>query len=65
MKPRARRTVDLSDSVHQQLNAYALAASAAGVTLLALSQPSDAKIVYTPTHQLIGKNNSFIRGTQP
>jgi|HubBroStandDraft_2_1064218.scaffolds.fasta_scaffold00506_4 hypothetical protein len=59
MRPRARKTVDLSEPVHQQLNAYALAASAAGVTLLALSQPSAAKIVYTPTHQLIGKNNSY------
>jgi hypothetical protein len=36
MKLRARKTVDLSEAVHQQLNAYALAASAAGVTLLAL-----------------------------
>lgn len=59
MKPRARKTVDLSDPVHQQLDAYALAASAAGVTLLALSQPSAAKIVYTPTHQIIGKNSSY------
>jgi len=59
MKPRARGTVDLSDAVHQQLNAYALAASAAGVTLLALSQPSDAKIVYTPVHKIIGKNTSY------
>ena len=59
MKPRARKTVDLSKAVHQQLNAYALAAGAAGVTLLALSQPSAAKIVYTPTHQVIGKNNGY------
>jgi hypothetical protein len=59
MKPRARKTVDLSETVHQQLSAYALAASAAGVTLLALSQPSDAKIVYTPVHKVIGKNSSY------
>jgi hypothetical protein len=59
MKPRARKTVGLSEAVHQQLNAYALAASAAGVSLLALNQPSAAKIVYTPTHQVIGKNHSY------
>jgi hypothetical protein len=57
--PRPRKTVSLSDSVHQQLNSYALAASAAGVTLLALSQPSDAKIVYTQTHVVIGTNHIY------
>jgi len=45
----------LSESVHRQLNAYALAASAAGVSVLALTQPANAKIVYTPTH-LVFKN---------
>lgn len=40
----------LSGSVHQQLNAYALAASAAGVGVLALARPTEAKIVYTPTN---------------
>ena len=59
MKPQIRNTVGLSDSVHQQLNAYALAASAAGVSLLALTQPSAAKIVYTPTHQVIGTNRNY------
>jgi hypothetical protein len=33
---------------------YALAASAAGVGVLALAQPAEAKIVYTPTHVVIG-----------
>ena len=32
---------------------YALAASAAGLGVLALSQPADAKIVYTKTHHVI------------
>jgi len=36
----------LSASIHQQLNSYALAAGAAGVGILALSQPAQAKIVY-------------------
>jgi len=43
-----------SDSFHRQLNMYALAASAAGVGMLALSpKAAEAKIVYTPTHQVI------------
>jgi hypothetical protein len=50
MKPRARKTVDLSEAVHQQLNAYALAASAAGVGILAWPLAGEAKIVYTPAH---------------
>jgi len=38
---------------------YPLAASAAGVSLLALVQPSEAKIVYTSAHHVIGPNSSF------
>jgi hypothetical protein len=52
MKRASRRhtTAELSKSLHQQLNAYALAAGAAGVGVLALTQSAQAKIVYTPTH---------------
>jgi hypothetical protein len=53
------RTAELSKSLHQQLNMYALAASAAGVGMLALAQPSEARIVYTPAHQVIHKNSYF------
>jgi len=45
--PLPRETANLSESVHQQLGMYALAAGAAGVGMLALTQPSEAKIVYT------------------
>ncbi len=49
--PRSCKTpANLSDSVHRQLNSYALAAGAAGVSLLAVAQPSEAKIVYTPAN---------------
>ena len=52
---RPRKTARISDSIHRQLNMYALAASAAGVGMLALAEPAEAKIVYTPTHEkLIG-----------
>jgi hypothetical protein len=47
---RPRKTANFSDSIHHQLNMYALAATAAGVSLLALAQPSEAKIVYTPAN---------------
>jgi len=49
-----RATWQLSESLHKRLNAYALAASAAGVGVLALTMPADAKIVYTKTHHFIG-----------
>jgi hypothetical protein len=50
MKRPARVPLQLSESLHQRLNAYALVASTAGVGILALAQPADARIVYTPAH---------------
>jgi hypothetical protein len=56
-----KRASDLSESVHQRLNMYTLAASAAGVSLLFSAQISEAKILYTPTHAVIGRGgvNSY------
>jgi hypothetical protein len=48
-----RPPINLADSVHQQLNMYALAAGAAGVGALALAQPVEARIVYAPAHRAI------------
>ena len=56
---RAKTPANLSDSVHQRLNMYVLAAGAAGVGMLALSQSADAKIVYTPVHRVIGPHHSY------
>jgi len=53
-----RKIANLSKSLHQQLNGYALAASAAGIGML-LTQPAEAKIVYTPIHHVIGKNGQY------
>ena len=50
---RPRTPPKLSESLHRQLNSYALAAGAAGVGLLALAQPAEAKVVYTPIHKKI------------
>jgi hypothetical protein len=55
---RPRKTTSLSESFYQRLNMYALAASATGVGMLALAQPAEAKIVYTPAHKQIAPNNT-------
>jgi hypothetical protein len=48
----SRETFKISDSLNRQLNTYALVASAAGVSVLALARASEAKVVYTETHQV-------------
>jgi hypothetical protein len=57
---RIREASKVSESLQRQINAYALAAGAAGVGMLALVQPSEAKIVYTKTHQVIGTNGVYL-----
>ena len=59
MKRACRKPSKVSESLHQRLNSYALAASAAGVSLLALAQPAQAKVVYTPAHKRLPINNDF------
>jgi hypothetical protein len=54
MKRTARVASRLPASLHKRLNAYALAASATGVGLLALAQPAEGRIVYTKTDCLFG-----------
>jgi hypothetical protein len=45
----------LSRSLNYRLNEYTLVATAAGVGALALAQPAEAKVIYTPAHVVIGK----------
>ena len=52
--PPRKTPINLSQSLEHQLNSYALAAGAAGVGMLALAQPAQAKIVYTKAHEVIG-----------
>jgi len=54
-----RTKQELSPSLNQRLNAYALAASAAGVGVLALAQPVEGKIVYTPKDIQIGPGTKY------
>jgi len=60
MKRPARVSLQLPESLHQRLNSYALAASAAGVSLVALAHPSEARIIYTRTHHVIGPGESYM-----
>ena len=55
-----RKTANLSESIHQQLSMYALAASAAGVGALGLGQTAQAKIVYTPANVRIVANAGLV-----
>ncbi len=43
----------LSNSFHQRINLYVLAATAAGVSMLALAQPAEGKIRYKKIHKQI------------
>jgi hypothetical protein len=55
----SRKTVSLGRSVQHDLTVYALAAGAAGVSMLALAHPADAEVVYTPLHNVIGPKQTF------
>jgi hypothetical protein len=51
------RSKKLSESFLSHVNAYALAAGAAGVSMIALAQPSEAEIIFTPANGNIPNNN--------
>lgn len=57
--PRPRGISQVSESLQAKLNMYGIAASAAGVSLLALAHPAEAKIVYTKAHQVLGTNGVY------
>jgi hypothetical protein len=59
--PLPRKTANLSESIHQQLSMYALAASAAGVGTLCFAKPAEARIVYTPAHVAIKPNGDLFQ----
>ena len=50
---RNKPPVPLGETLNKRMLAYATAAGAAGVSVLALAQPATAKVVYTKTNQLI------------
>jgi hypothetical protein len=57
--PRAKKARKLSLPYQQQLHSYAIAAAAAGVSVLSLAGSSEAKIVYTPAHRVISDGRSY------
>jgi hypothetical protein len=56
MKRPSRPPANFSGPVSQRLNAYTLAAGAAGVGMLALTHPAEAKIIYSPANIPIVQN---------
>jgi hypothetical protein len=54
-----RQRKSLRSSLEHRLSGYALAASAAGVGVLALAQRAESKIVYTPAHQIIKPHQPY------
>jgi hypothetical protein len=54
-----RKAVSLSSSMERALNMYALSACAAGVGILALVQPAEARIIYTKAHRVIGVDSNY------
>lgn len=59
MKRSDRASQAVSQSLHRRLDCYVLAASTAGVGWLALAQPANAEIVYTPINQTIPFDTTF------
>jgi hypothetical protein len=54
----SRKPTYLPQSLNHRLNSYALAASAAGVGLLALPHPTEAKVVYTHAHVVLAPRSN-------
>jgi hypothetical protein len=57
---RPRTISHVSSSLEKRLNLYSLAASTAGLSVLTLAQPAEAKIVYTPANIKITQNGGLI-----
>lgn len=55
----ARAKVQVNNRLEKNLVAYATAASAAGVAMLAAAPPAAAEVVYTRTHVMIGATSTL------
>jgi len=55
-----RSKLQLSQTFTHNLNAYALAAGAAGVSVLAMMQPSEAEIIFTPANDTLPFNQNAV-----
>jgi hypothetical protein len=61
MKPSSRPITNLSEPLSHRLSAYTLAAGAAGVGVLALAHPAEAKIIYNPANIPIIQNGGPVQ----
>jgi hypothetical protein len=51
---KSRKLTQLNSNTEKKLLGYAALAGASGVGILALVQPAEAEVVFTPAHQIIG-----------
>ena len=58
--PRSRMTSQVSSSLEKRLSLYSLAASTAGLGVLTLANPAEAKIIYTPANVKIVQNGGLV-----
>jgi len=58
-RPDRRSTINVCSKLENKLAAYFTAATAAGVGVLALAQPAEGKIVYTPADIVIGGHTAL------
>jgi len=56
-RKRSANSAPFTTGIEKRLCAYALAAGAGGVGLLALALPAEAEIVYTPVHRTLQPNH--------
>jgi hypothetical protein len=56
-----RASARLASTLDKQLLSYAAAATAAGIGLLTLAQPAEAKVVFTPSNVPIPENGSVVQ----
>lgn len=54
-----RNATKLEARIEKKLVSYAAFAGAAGVSALALAHPTEAEVIFTATHQVIGANATF------
>lgn len=57
---KSRKLTQLNSITEKKLLGYAALAGASGIGILALVQPAEAEVVFTPTHQILGGFNNPI-----
>jgi nicotinic acid phosphoribosyltransferase len=58
LSPSSARSIS-NHQLQHRLNLYALAAGAAGVSMIALATPSEAEVIYTPAHATLGCKGTY------